>query len=54
MTIQKWVEENRVMIDDYYRSYNGTNAENDEEREDFVMNVESLYLEAIANGVVME
>jgi hypothetical protein len=52
MTIEEWVKKNRDTITAYYQMVNGIRTKiNDEEREDFVMNYEPLYIMAQKDGV---
>ena len=51
-TIQEWLQNgHRGEVDRYVRDKYKTNLENDDEREDWVLNEEYLYCLAIADGV---
>ena len=50
-SLKEWVKKNRADIDSVIRSNCSNCRLNDEEREDWVMNDESLYLWAKLEGV---
>lgn len=51
ITLSDWVRQNRYAIDNAARAAGGETPSDDDEREDWVANVESLYLWAQADGV---
>lgn len=51
MTLEQWVRSNRPLIDSVAYGVSGVRPEDDDDRELWVLNEESLYLASVEAGV---